>query len=350
MCALSKRENILRVYNGEMPEYVPIAEQSYAMVIPFAIFGGGGPGGSMPDGTPPPPPVAGDITYNLLKTPHIIVDPNIGPMPIPGDPQVKDITRWREYLDFDWPTVDDLDWSGDVEIAKNIDRENLAVQAMIGGVAFSGSPFNAMVDIMGHAGACIAMLDEEQKPYWHELINLQTELEVGIIKRLIEIYKPDIVCSCDDLGNAHAPFMSMDTYREMIKPYQERIIKAITEEGVIAELHCCGKSDAFVDDWFEMGIRAWNPAQVFNDVEEIKAKYGRSFVLNGGYDSSSKINTRGASEVEVRASIRSSFARYAPGGGYIFSTSGMALVHDLGEEHMGWIMDEAEKCSVAAYQ
>lgn len=343
MSPLTEKENAQKVYAGEMPDWVPLPEKAFSMAMPFAYLGAGGPGGG--------PREAGSIIYNLLKTPHVIpADTNIGPMPIPGDPQVKDITRWREYMEFPFPDPHDLDWSQDREIAKGIDRDTKMLQGMVGGASFSGSPYNAMVDVMGHEAASIAMLDDDQKESWHELIGYLTDLEVGVIEMMGEIYHPDVICTCDDLSNAHSLFMSPDTYREMIKPYQRRIVQAIIDVGAIPELHCCGKGDLLVDDWYEIGIRAWNPAQVFNDLEGVKAKYGRSFVLSGGYDSQSKINTYGAKEEDVRASIRESFAKYAPGGGYIFSTSGMALAHELGEEHMRWISDEAQKCSLAAYR
>jgi len=345
MSPLSERENIQKVYNGEMPDWVPLPEKALSMAMPMAYIRSVAISG----GDAPREP--GQILLNLLKTPHMVPpDPKIGPMPIPGDPQVKDITRWREYMDFPFPNPRELDWSADIEAAKKIDKSSRFLQAMVGGAAFSGSPYNAMVDIMGHEAASIAMLDDEQKEYWHELAGYLTDLEVGVIEMIGEIYEPDVICTCDDLSNAHSLFMSPETYREMIKPYQKRIVEAINGVGAIAELHCCGKGDLLVDDWYEIGFRAWNPAQVFNDLEGVKARYGRSFVISGGYDSQSKINTYGAREADVRASIRESFARYAPGGAYIFSTSGMALAHELGPEHMGWISDEAQKCSLAAYR
>jgi hypothetical protein len=342
MSGLTERENALKVYAGEMPDWVPVASKAISVAVPIAYIGEGGPGSGMQPGT---------IVYNLLKTPHVIPpDNNTGPMPVPGDPQVKDITRWREYIDFPFPDPHDLDWSMDREVAKTIDRDNRLVQAMFGGASFSGSPYNAMVDVMGHEAASIAMLDDDQKESWHELIGYLTDMEVAVVEMLAEIYQPDVICTADDLSNAHSLFMSPQTYREMVKPYQARIVQAILDVGCIAELHCCGKGDLLVDDWYEIGIRAWNPAQVFNDLAGVKAKYGRSFVLSGGYDSQSKINAYGAKEADVRASIRDSFAKYAPGGAYVFSTSGMALAHELGEEHMGWILDEALKCSAEAYR
>jgi len=337
---LSPRENVLKVYSGEIPDWVPVAERSFSLCMPMAVLSGG-PGTALEPGT---------IIYTILGTPHVIPpDTNIGPMPIPGQPQIPDINNWRKYLKYPFPSIDAMDWSRDIEAAKHVDRENFAVEALVGGTAFSGAPYNAMVDMMGHEGASIAMLTDEEKDSWHELIGFLTDYEVQIITRLIEIYQPDIVCTCDDLATAHGPFMSPATYREMVKPYQRRIIQCIIDAGCIAELHCCGKADYFVDDFVEMGLKAWNPAQIFNDLAEVKAKYGRSFVISGGYDSQGKINVAGAAEADVRASIRDSFAKYAPGGGYIFNTGGMALAHELGEEHMGWIFDEAEKCSQLYY-
>lgn len=335
--SLTPRENILRVYNCEMPEWVPVAEKSLAVSMPTCTGNWSRPRLE-----------AGQIFYDPFKTPHIAgPDLRVAVLPIPGEPHVPDITQWRKYLEMPFPDPNAFDWSVDEENAKSFDRENKAVSVAVGGTG-AGSPYNAMVKFLGHEGASIAMLTEPEA--WHELINLLTDWEVAVIKRAIEVYKPDIICTSDDLGAAHGPFMSPETYRELIKPYQKRIVQAIVDGGCIAELHCCGKADLFVDDWYEIGIRSWNPAQVFNDLEAVKAKYGRKFVIDGGYDSQGRINRPGATEEEVRTAVRAMIDRLAPGGGFIFNTSGMALVHELGQEHYGWIIDEADTYSKTFYK
>ncbi|MCL2632698.1 MAG: hypothetical protein FWD45_06415 [Coriobacteriia bacterium] len=341
MSPLTERDNVLKVYAGERPDWVPLAHKAFAIGMPMAIRNNRGDAGGR---------IPGAIIYNILKTPHMIPpDPNIGAMPVPGEPHIPDITRWREFLDFPFPDPHKLDWSDDEAAAGRLDRENKAVMAMIGGAQFAGAPFNAMVDLMGHEAASIAMLDDDEKESWHELLGFLTEWELAVLDHMIEIYKPDIVCTSDDLANAHGPFMSIPTYREMIAPYQGQIFDRINAAGIICELHCCGRAEDFVADWVKMGLAAWNPAQTMNDLQALQARYGFDFIIDGGYDSQSRINTKGAKEEDVRASIRLSFEKYAPAGNFIFSTSGMALAHELGEDHMNWIFDEAEKCSTQSY-
>jgi uroporphyrinogen-III decarboxylase len=136
----------------------------------------------------------------------------------------------------------------------------------------------------------------------------------------------------------------------MIKPYHKKLVDAIIEGGAVPTLHCCGNVDLLFEDFLDLGYVAWDPSQVQNDLAGMKAKYGNRFTFFGGFDSQGSTNKAGTSEEEVRAGIRRSFDVLAPGGGYVFSTSGMMLPWDIGETQAGWIMDEARKLSRTFYR
>ncbi|MDR2956761.1 MAG: hypothetical protein LBU61_01080 [Coriobacteriales bacterium] len=324
---ITERENLLRLFNGELPDWVPIMEDAVTMAMPTPI-GSWGFGDFK----------VGDVIPDTLGVPHVVSDPLVGPMPIPGEPYVPDITRWREFIELPLPDPDSMDWSLDIQLETELDRVNKVVQSYTGGT-MAGSPFNVMVKYLSHEGALTALLAEPEA--WHDMLSVFIDWEVKVVKKTISIYHPDIMMNADDLSFVHAPFMALETWREMIKPYQKRLFDAISEEGVIVLVHCCGKGEQFVDDWYEMGARCWDPAQNMNDLEAIKARYNNRFVICGGFDSQGKTNKRGTPEAEVRANVRAQIDRLAPGGGFIFSTSMMALPHDIGEEHYNWIYDEA---------
>ena len=59
-------------------------------------------------------------------------------------------------------------------------------------------------------------------------------------------------------------FMSPATFNELLRPHQARIIKAITDKGVICAEHLCGKCENVLDDLVEMGVTIWSSAQIQN--------------------------------------------------------------------------------------
>jgi len=155
---------------------------------------------------------------------------------------------------------------------------------------------------------------------------------------------------CDDNSSKIGPFMSPATFRRMVKPYHKQLADAIADCGAIPTLHCCGNVDRLFDDFVDIGYVGWDPSQVQNDLAGMKARYGDRFTFFGGFDSQGPTNKKGTSEEKVREGIKRSFDILAPGGGYVFSTSGMMLPWDIGDEQAAWISDEARVQSRTFYQ
>jgi len=330
--ALTQKENMQLLFNHEQPEWVPLAEEATNFAMNGFVMQWYKPG---------------QISTDIFGARYYTEDPRVGPMPIPGEPLLSDIHEWPDKVIF--PDLDAIDWvQAAKDDTKNWDPDKWS-QCMFSGSA-NGAVFQLMVTLMSHEGALYALADEDSEEEWHVLLSKLTDWTEDLIRRTIRYYKPDSCCICDDITNKLGPFMSPATFRRMIKPYHKQLVDAVVDEGAIPTLHCCGKTDKILGDLVEIGYKGWDPSQVFNNLPMMKETYGKDIVFFGGFDSQGPTNKAGTPEEEVRAGVRRSFEILAPGGGYCFSTSGMMLAWDIGEEQAGWIMDEARKQSASFYQ
>jgi hypothetical protein len=80
----------------------------------------------------------------------------------------------------------------------------------------------------------------------------------------------------------------------------------------------CSRCEDFIDDWIEYGVSSWNPAQVINDLDGIKKKYGNKMALIGCWDSQGPAGWPTATEELIRSKVRETIDRFASGGGFMF--------------------------------
>jgi hypothetical protein len=330
---LTERENLQLVYDGKQPEWVPIARESADFTM----------NGFLTQWHKP-----GVVSTDVFGVKYFTEDPRVGPMPIAGQPLLKNIREWREKVLF--PDLKNLDWEDwAAKDTARWNRQEKMSQIMMSGSA-SGAVFQLMVTLMSHEGALYSLADEDDEEEWHALLGSLTSWTEELIKNTIKYYKPDVICICDDNASKNSSFMSPATFRKMIKPYHKRLVQTVVDCGCIPTLHCCGNVEKLFADFVEIGYRGWDPSQVQNDLKGMKATYGKNIVFFGGWDSQGVVNQPGAREEDVRAAVRRSFDILAPGGGYVWSTSGMLLPWDIGEEQAGWVSDEARKCSREFYR
>lgn len=88
----------------------------------------------------------------------------------------------------------------------------------------------------------------------------------------------------DDIGMQHSIMMSLDLYREYIKPRLKRVIdeaRAINPDLVVF-YHSCGYVTPFIPDLIEAGVDVLNPLQTeCMDFEEIYQEYGSKISFCG---------------------------------------------------------------------
>lgn len=129
----------------------------------------------------------------------------------------------------------------------------------------------------------------ERPEYIRELFEMQTEVSIENMKLWYQAVGNKIDCmgiSGTDWGCQNGLLISLDVFRELYKPYYQKVCDWIhqnTEWKVW--MHSCGSVTKILPDLIEMGIDVINPVQCSAkdmDAKELKAKFGDDIVFWGG--------------------------------------------------------------------
>lgn len=286
---LTERENALRVIlrNGE-PEWVPVLDDCVEVIFPSVMA------------EYPPFGISGEDWFGV----HWKWDAESfshGPdARVPA--LVEDITEWREIVKL--PDLDAIDWKAAAERdLAGRDRENKLIRlfCQIG-------PFERMNFMLGMENAFVSMYEEPEE--YKALIEAVTDHKVKLMEKLIEAYQPDEIFFHDDLGSENGPMISLDMYREFIKPCHKRIAEAIRSRGVIYTHHSCGHMEVFIEDLIDNGAQMLNPIQSMNNWEMIAEKYSDRVSFNVGAEG--RANYIDSTEEELREGCRKVIDIFAP--------------------------------------
>ncbi|MCI8280772.1 MAG: hypothetical protein HFI76_03515 [Lachnospiraceae bacterium] len=309
---MTGRENMLRAYHHEQPQYVPNGFLDFDIMDSFGerYFGEG----------------TGDDWFgvNWTYTPELHSQTET-----PGQELLKDLEGWQEKISM--PDLDSYDWEQIAqEITAGWDREHKVSLCML-----LNGPFERMMSLMGFENAMCAFYETPDEV--KELFEAITEHKCRYIRILKKYFQLDIVAFHDDWGNNQNMFFSMDMWREFIKPCIQRVIDAVHEEGMIFEMHSCGYIKPTIPELVEMGIDSIQPLQYCNQVEEIKERFGDQILLSGGFRTQDVLEKPGASEAEIRGEVRRTLNKLAKDGGYC------ALAPIIDDKVREIVIDEVSK-------
>lgn len=291
---LTEKENLMRMYHGEMPEFLPRGGFKPARCSYF------------PD-VKKPGYTVDEFGVEFIGKENVF---DGMPIPWPGRYILHDITKWRDSVKM--PSLEGIDWEmyAKRDLA-DIDRSQYGV------TMFYGKVFQKLTDFMGFEEGLCAIFEEPDEVY--ELFDTLTNFYIEVLKNLLYYYKPDAICIPDDTATQRAPFISVKTYRELVKPFHKRIADTVLNSGALLEMHDCGMCQDFIDDWLEMGVTAWNPAQPQNDLLAIKKKYGRNLVICGGWDSMGPESFPETDDEYMMEKLYQYVDKMAPGGAFVFT-------------------------------
>jgi uroporphyrinogen decarboxylase len=124
----------------------------------------------------------------------------------------------------------------------------------------------------------------------------------------------------DDLGMQDRPLLRPSLYREVVKPYQQKLFSFVKSHCDAAILfHSDGAVAPLIPDFIEMGVDAINPVQVSAagmDTRELKREFGRDVTFWGGACDSQTVLPFGTPE-QVADEVRRRIDDLAPGGGFV---------------------------------
>lgn len=288
---MTGRENMLRAYRHQQPEYVPNGFRDLDIMDSFGerYFGTG----------------TGDDWFgvNWTYTPELHSQTET-----PGQELLEDLENWQEKIKL--PDLDSYDWEQIArEATAHWDRGNRVSLCML-----LNGPFERMMSLMGFENALCAFYETPEEV--EELFAAITEHKCRYIRILKKYFNLDIIAFHDDWGNNQNMFFSMEMWRTFVKPCIRKVIEVTHQEGMIFEMHSCGYIRPTIPELVELGIDGIQPLQYCNGVAEIKKEFGDKILLSGGFQTQEILEWPGASEEEIRSEVRRTLDSLAKGGGY----------------------------------
>lgn len=170
------------------------------------------------------------------------------------------------------------------------------------------------------------MAHYEHPEYIKELFEMQMEVamkNLELYRQAVENRIVAIGVSATDFGAQNGPLISLDSYRELYKPYHKIMNDWIHKNTKWKTfMHSCGSIIDFMEDFIDAGFDIVNPVQ-FNaanmDLKQLKSKHGDRIVFWGGGVNSQKTLPFGTPE-EIEEEVNRNVKILSKDGGFICGT------------------------------
>ena len=324
---MTERENFRLLLAGEMPEYIP----SYNMMA-WRFYPTFDRERLNPDGS----------GFDVFGVEYVSSpEADGGAMSKPGVYILDDITKWRDVVKT--PDLSGVDWEkvvkADVEHRDPVNNPIL--------LATHNGYFQALVKFMGFENGLCAMFEEPEEV--EALFDYLGDYYMEVQRQYTKYGQLLGLNLTDDTATALNPFISMDMYRRLLKPVYKRHTDMALNDGLYITIHNCGRCEDQIEDWMDMGITGWDPAQTSNDLVGIKKKYGRKLCIIGGWDSSGPATWPGSSDELLMEALENTLNTLAPGGGFCFAAAVMGASFDEDQRRKMGIIREFYETKVKDY-
>jgi len=164
-----------------------------------------------------------------------------------------------------------------------------------------------------------------RQDYVKAVFEHQCEIGLQNIETLIEILGDVVqvaVVTGTDFGTQRGLFCSVAAYRDLYKPYHQRVNRLIHEKSDWRTfIHSCGSNWDLLPDLIEAGFDVFNPVQCSAakmDPGDLKREFGDSLVFWGGGVDTQKTLPFGTPE-DVYREVRRRIDVFGEGGGFVFN-------------------------------
>ena len=191
---------------------------------------------------------------------------------------IKDPESWKMAKARMTPTRDRVDWE---HLRKNYPAWRQKDLWITAGLWFGFDVTHSWT--VGTERLLMALVED---PNWCvDMWNHQLDMCIALFEMIHrEGYAMDAITWPDDLGYKGRTFMSVQMYRDLLKPVHRRAIDWAHSKGLKACLHSCGDIRPLIPEFVEIGLDALHPLEVKAGVDalKVKADFGRDLVLHGG--------------------------------------------------------------------
>jgi uroporphyrinogen decarboxylase len=189
------------------------------------------------------------------------------------------LAEWSALEHYLWPDPDDPAFYFSMD-RKFTDSENKYV---LTGVWFT--LFERMHMVHGFENTLKDLLLEREKI--EMLADRILEYDMRVIENIANQFRNSIhgIYFSDDWGTEQGPIISPKLWSEFFKPRYKRLFDQVHEIGWHVWLHSCGKVNAFLEDFIELGLNAINLEQPRTlGIEDIGAKFSGRLCFAGPCD------------------------------------------------------------------
>lgn len=190
----------------------------------------------------------------------------------PGNPIVRDLEHWEEYIQF--PDVSSWDWEGCAKETRPLLEDGRIVS-----IALMSGFVERLISFVDVEEAMVALIDEDLQPAVHRLFDRLCSLYDDIFAHYETYFHADMVWFHDDWGTQRAPFFSNETAEEMLLPYIKRMVESAHRHNIIFNFHSCGQVEAFLPLMIKAGCDMWE-GQNNNDKLKMAQMYGNDIIIN----------------------------------------------------------------------
>ena len=242
-----------------------------------------------------------------------------GAMLTPGTKILDDITEWEKVIK--WPLFDEWTYIEDAEkfMAQQYDPEKALHVNIYQGLT------EMLVAFLGGYGAGLLAMAEEPEAV-AEFFDFFADDMIKFYDYMKKLYPIDIVTYHDDWGTQRATFFSPKMLEELIYEPTKKIVDHVKADGVLFQLHTCGKVDSFVPYMCQLGIDCIQIQGTAVDIPKVKELYGEKIGITMPFEG--YVPGTSYTEEQVAKIVRESVDLYAKGGGYypwIFESDPRAL-------------------------
>ena len=337
---LTEKENLLMVYHGEIPEWIPVSRMGpsdgqapASMMLSIPLLGPQQEAGGGRD--------IWGVNYIPTESTGNALIPDNSEFILPID----NLKNWRDVIKA--PDFTNVDWEKLVKerIEKSgIDRKQTAMA-----LSLHFGYFQLLMSFMGFEDGLLAFYEEPE--HVHELLEYLSEFYISVADKVLDLFNPEILSIADDTAAWGGSFISDEMYREFIAPHHKKYVKRGLDRGLTITMHNCGKCESLADLWVDMGFSVWNPAQTCNDLNAVKAKHGNKLVISGGWDGRGRLLDPDVTDEEIRQSVRDTIDAYAPGGGFCWGGGFLGALNDPEPKRKtAVVLDEATKYGYSFYK
>jgi hypothetical protein len=165
-----------------------------------------------------------------------------------------------------------------------------------------------------------------RRDYVYEVFDRQCRIALENLERIYQVVGDRVAVvyvSGTDFGMQTGPFISLETYRALYKPFHKRVndwVHGHTSWKTF--IHSCGSVMDLAEDFIEAGFDILNPVQCSAarmDPARLKAEFGDRMTFWGGGVDTQRTLPFGTPD-EVRQEVRERIEIFGPGGGFVFNT------------------------------